>query len=69
MSIINYLHQGTYRPGVIFRSGIMGPALRRIGVEQMIEYTYMPMLESSSAGPLRWSGRTVATRTTAGATS
>ena len=43
VSIINYLHQGTYRPGVIFRSGALGPALRRIG-EQMIEYTYMPML-------------------------
>jgi len=43
VSIINYLHRATYRPGVIFRSGALGPALRRIG-EQMIEYTYMPML-------------------------
>ena len=51
MSIINYLHQGTYRPGVIFRSGIMGPALRRIG-EQMIEYTYMPMLVLRRAAAL-----------------
>ena len=49
VSIINYLHQGTYRPGVIFRSGIMGPALRRIG-EQMIEYTYMPMLALGALG-------------------
>ena len=51
VSIINYLHQGTYRPGVIFRSGVMGPALRRIG-EQMIEYTYMPMLVLRRAAAL-----------------
>ena len=51
VSIINYLHRATYRPGVIFRSGVMGPALRRIG-EQMIEYTYMPMLVLRRAAAL-----------------